>query len=81
MKTKNPLYVVKGKDVQEASNVLDLLLKKFNLEPVVLFLQTMLKTILENIQSYPTFVALKNLLDELMAKYLGLLKRLGMATA
>lgn len=79
-KSKNPLYVVKGKDVQEASNMFDLMVKKLNLEPVVLFIQNMLKMILENIKSYPTFVALKGFLDELIVKYFGFIKKFGLAT-
>ena len=79
-KSKNPLYVVKGKDVEEASNMFDMIVKKFNLEPVMLFVQNMLKMILENIKSYPTFVALKNFLDELIVKYFGFIKKFGLAT-
>jgi hypothetical protein len=79
-KSKNPLYVVKGKDVQEASNMFDLMVKKFNLEPVMLFVQNMLKMILENIKSYPTFVALKSFLDELMVKFFGLIQKFGLVT-
>ncbi len=78
-KAKNPLYVVKGKDVQEASGVLDLVLKKLNLEPVILFVQNLLKLILENIKSYPTFVAMKNFLDELVVTYFGFVKKFGLA--
>jgi hypothetical protein len=78
-KAKNPLYVVKGKDVQEASDIFDLVVKKLGLEPVVQFLQTMLKMILENVQSYPTFLAMKNLLDELMLRFLGVFKKFGLA--
>jgi hypothetical protein len=79
MKNKNPLYVVKGKDVQEAKDLFDLVIKKLNLEPVVQFIQTMLKMILENIKSYPTFIAMKNLLDELVVRYFGLVKKFGLA--
>lgn len=79
MKNKNPLYVVKGKDVQEAKDIFDLVIKKLNLEPVVLFLQNMLKLILENIKSYPTFIAMKNFLDELVVKYFGFVKKFGLA--
>lgn len=78
-KSKNPLYVVKGKDVQEASGVFDLVMKKFNLEPVVQMIQNLLKMILENIKSYPTFVAMKNFLDELVVRYFGLVKKFGLA--
>lgn len=79
MKNKNPLYVVKGKEVQEAKDIFDLVIKKLNLEPVVQFLQNMLKLILENIKSYPSFVAMKNLLDELIVRYFGLIKKFGLA--
>ena len=79
MKNKNPLYVVKGKDVQEAKDVFDLVIKKLNLEPVVQFIQNMLKLVLENIKSYPTFVAMKNFLDELVVRYFGLIKKFGLA--
>jgi hypothetical protein len=79
MKNKNPLYVVKGKEVQEAKDVFDLVIKKLNLEPVVQFLQNMLKLILENIKTYPSFVAMKNLLDELVVRYFGLVKKFGLA--
>ena len=78
-KSKNPLYVVKGKDVQEASDVIDLIVKKLGLEPVVQFLQSMLKMILENIKSYPTFLAMKTLLDDLMTRYFGMMRKLGFA--
>ncbi len=79
MKNKNPLYVVKGKDVQEAKDIFDLVIKKLNLEPVVQFIQSMLKMILENIKNYPTFLAMKNLLDELVIRYFGLIKKFGLA--
>ena len=79
MKNKNPLYVVKGKEVQEAKDIFDLVIKKLNLEPVVQFLQNMLKLILENIKTYPSFVAMKNLLDELVVRYFGLIKKFGLA--
>lgn len=78
-KSKNPLYVVKGKDVHEAKDMLDLVIKKLNLEPVVQFLQTMLKMVIENIQSYPTFIAMKNFLDELIQKYFGFVKKFSLA--
>lgn len=79
MKNKNPLYVVKGKDVQEAKDIFDLVIKKLNLEPVVQFIQNILKMILENIKNYPSFVAMKNLLDELIVRYFGVVKKFGLA--
>ena len=79
MKNKNPLYVVKGKDVQEAKDIFDLVIKKLNLEPVIQFIQNILVMILENIKTYPTFIAMKNLLDELVARYFGMVKKFGLA--
>lgn len=79
MKNKNPLYVVKGKEVQEAKGLLDLVVKKMSLEPVIEFIQSMLKMILENIKTYPTFLAMKNLLDELVVRYFGLIQKFGLA--
>lgn len=68
MKNKNPLYVVKGKTVQEAKGVFDLLIKKMNLEPVVQFLMQLMKTMLEEVKTYPMFVMIKTMIDEWMAK-------------
>ncbi len=79
MKNKNPLYVVRGKDVQEAKDIFDLVIKKLNLEPVVQFIQNILQMILENIKTYPSFLAMKGLLDELVARYFSLVKKFGLA--
>lgn len=79
MKNKNPLYVVKGKEVQEAKGIFDLVIKKMSLEPVLEFVQNMLKLILENIKTYPTFLAMKNLLDELVVRYISLIQKFGLA--
>jgi len=78
-KTKNPLYVIKGKDVQEVTDVFDLVIKKFNLEPVIQVMQNLLKLILDNMKTYPAFIAMKEFLDDLIAKYVFLLKKLGIA--
>lgn len=68
MKNKNPLYVVKGKTVQEAKGVFDLLVKKMNLEPVYKMLVNIIEMLLAQVTSYPTFVAMKTVVDELLAK-------------
>lgn len=70
MKNKNPLYVVKGKTVQEAKGIFDLIVKTLNLEPTVEFLISLLKTLLEEVKSYPMFVIVKAMVDEWMAKLL-----------
>ena len=67
---KNPLYVVKGKDVMEASGLVDMFLKKLNLEPMVELFQSILKLVLKNVSSYPALVAVKAFLDEFIQKYL-----------
>lgn len=72
MKNKNPLYVVKGKEVTEAKSIFDLMVKKFNLEPIISFLHNLLKVLLEQIENYPTFIAIKSKIDEVVAIVSGL---------
>jgi hypothetical protein len=81
MKNKNPLYVVKGNNVQEAKNFVDLILKKFNLEPAVEILTNIFKMLLAQITSYPMLVAVKNILDQLMIKVFGLVSTMKMKNA
>lgn len=63
---KNPLYVVKGQQVEQAKDWFDLLIKKFELEPVVAFLQQLLQMLLAQVQSYPLFLVVKGYLDQLL---------------
>ncbi|HXH30760.1 MAG TPA: hypothetical protein VNJ01_08090 [Bacteriovoracaceae bacterium] len=79
MKIKNPLYVVKGKDVLEASSVMDLVVKKFNLEPMLKILGNILQFLFNQIKDYPTFKAVKSLFDQLVVQYLALVKKFGLA--
>jgi hypothetical protein len=65
-KNKNPLYVVKGDEVQPASGVVDLLIKKLNIEPVIDMLMNLFKMLFEAVNSYAGFMVIKNLFDELM---------------
>jgi hypothetical protein len=74
MKNKNPLYVVKGQNVEEAKSFFDMLLKKFDLEPVFNFLQQVLTLLLEQVKSYPTFVIVKTMIDQWMAQLLPMLQ-------
>ena len=74
MRTKNPLYVVKGNDVEEAQGVFDMLMKRFNLQPVMEFLMHIFNFLLENVKNYQTFIIIKELLDDVM-KRLELFKR------
>jgi hypothetical protein len=70
MKNKNPLYVVKGKNVEEAQGLFDLLIKKLDLEPLIKFITQMLQILLEQVKTYPAFIAIKSLIDKWMAQIL-----------
>lgn len=78
MKNKNPLYVVKGKEVQEASSLLDLVLKKFNLEPVVQILQNIFKMLLEQVKNWPMLKAVEAFMQEMIQKIMSLGRNLKM---
>lgn len=80
MKTKNPLYVVKGKEVQEANSVLDLVIKKFNLEPTLNIMKNIFYLLLEQIENFAMYKAVMNFIDEMMKKATELGKRFGIVT-
>lgn len=79
MKTKNPLYVVKGKEVEEATGLMDLVIKKFNLEPVIQIIQNILKMLMEQVKTWESFIAVKNFVDEMIVNYFAMIKRFGLA--
>ena len=79
MKTKNPLYVVKGKEVQEASSVIDLVIKKFNLEPMIRILNNIFQMLLEQVKTFAMYKAVKQYIDEMVEAVLSLARRFGMA--
>ena len=79
MKTKNPLYVVKGKDVQEASSVIDLVIKKFNLEPVIKILNNIFQMLLDQVKTFAMYKAVKQYIDDMVEAMLSLARRFGMA--
>ena len=64
--SKNPLFVVtnKGQDVEQASGLMDALIKKLGLEPVIEFLEGILDLVLAQVQSYAAFEVAKQFLDE-----------------
>jgi hypothetical protein len=68
MKSTNPLYVVKGDQVEAAENFFDLIIKKLNLSPVIEILTYILKLLLENIKTYSAFIIAKDFLDLLISK-------------
>jgi hypothetical protein len=79
MKNKNPLYVVKGKEVQEAKNLFDLVVKKLSLEPALHVLQNIFRFLLEQVKSFHTFIAVREFIDEMIVKYFALIKQFGLA--
>jgi len=68
MKKKNPLYVVKGKDVEEASGAFDMLIKKFNLEPLISVLKNLLEMLMEMVTSYAMFSVVKDFVDHIVKR-------------
>ena len=81
MKNKNPLYVVKGKDVLEASSVIDLVIKKFNLEPLITVMRNILNLLMSQVETYAWYVAVKKVFDEMMNKIRNLGKMTGLISA
>ena len=81
MKNKNPLYVVKGKDVLEADSVIDLVIKKFNLEPVITVMKNILNLLLASVETFAWYQAVKKFFDDMMNKIKDLGKMTGLITA
>lgn len=81
MKNKNPLYVVKGKEVQEANSVFDLVIKKLNLEPAINILKNIFLLLLEQIENFATYKAIKSFIDEIMMKLTEVAKKFGVVPA
>lgn len=77
MKNRNPLYVVKGKEVQEASSVVDLVIKKFNLEPAINIMKNLFYLLLEQVENFAMYQAVMKYINELIEKMRELGKRMG----
>lgn len=80
MKNKNPLYVVKGKEVEEAHSMIELVIKKFNLEPAINLMRNIFYLLLEQVENFATYKAVKNFIDEVIQKMHDLGKKLGILT-
>ena len=65
---KNPLYVVNGENVEEANGLLDFVIKKLHLEPLVKILNTIMQLFLDQVNTYPLFQAFKQFVDLLVKK-------------
>lgn len=77
MKNKNPLYVVKGKEVQEANSVFDLVIKKFNLEPAINIIRNIFYLLLEQVENFAMYQAVMKYINEMMDRMRELGKRMG----
>lgn len=80
MKNKNPLYVVKGKDVEAADSIFDLVIKKFNLAPAIAILKNIFLLILEQVENFAMFQAAKAIIEEIIGKIKELGSRFGVST-
>jgi hypothetical protein len=71
----NPLYVVSKdkKNVEEAANFFDLLLKKTGLNQLWSMLETVIALLLSQVQSYPMFLEVKKVIDKLLVSVLAVL--------
>ena len=76
MKNKNPLYVVKGQNVEQAKNIFDMLIKKLDLEPVMRILNQILEFLLSQVKSYPMFAVVKSMIDQWMLQLVPILQNL-----
>lgn len=76
MKNKNPLYVVKGQNVEQAKNLFDMLIKKLDLEPVMRILNQIFELLLSQVKSYPMFTVVKSMIDQWMLQLMPLLQQL-----
>ena len=74
-KSTNPLYVVRnnGVDVEQAQNILDLILKKTGLDKAIPILESVLHIILSQVESYPVFIEVKKMFDKLFEKLIELI--------
>lgn len=64
---KNPLYVVtnEGKDVEQADSIWDAVVKKFNLQPAIDLLWTLLELLAKQVNSYAALVWLQRELERI----------------
>lgn len=75
MKSTNPLYVVRknGVDVEQASGLLDLFLKKTGIDKVLPILESIMAMLLSQVQSYAMFMEVKKFMDSIFEKVIELI--------
>jgi len=66
--TTNPLFVVtnNGQDVEEAESMIDALIKKFGLGPILEFFETVIQMIMEQVGGMVALELVRGVLDELV---------------
>lgn len=76
-KKKNPLYVVtnNGQDVEEATNIFDVWVKKFGLEPVMQILSSLVDLLSDQVGNYGFFIFLQEFIDQLVENLMELKDR------
>ena len=69
-KSSNPLYVVSnnGVDVEAASSLIDLILKKTGIDQMIPFLENIMSILLSQVNSYPMFLEVKKIFDTIFEK-------------
>lgn len=74
-KTSNPLYVVRnnGVDVEAASSIIDLILKKTGLDQMIPILENIMAILLSQVNSYPMFMEVKKVFDAIFEKAIELM--------
>ena len=79
-KKRNPLYVVtnQGKDVEQASGLFDMIVKKLGLEGALDLVNALLSSLFEMVTNYAMFVSIKNFVDSFLHQIELVLARLGL---
>lgn len=69
-KSGNPLYVVRknGVDVEEASGLLELILKKTGLDKMIPILESFVQILFSEVQSWAIFIEVKKMFDLIFNK-------------
>jgi hypothetical protein len=79
-KNSNPLYVVtnKGRDIEVASGLWDVFVKKFHLTPFIEAFEAIFQELLEMVKSYPMLVSVQQMFAEFVSKVEELVALLGL---
>ncbi len=66
----NPLYVVRknGVDVEQASGLIDLILKKTGIDKIMPILENIFAILLSQVQSYAMFIEVKKIMDAILER-------------